>query len=121
MRPVTALTGTVAVIWVLEFTVKTTAATPPKVTDVTPLKEDPQIVTRVPTGPEMGLNEVIRSGTVTVKLDAEVAVPEGVVTLMGPVVAGEGTVAEIQVLLFTVKLAAMPLKRTAVAPVKFVP
>jgi hypothetical protein len=52
---------------------------------------------------------------------ALVAVPVEVVTLMGPVVAPLGTVAEIVVAEVTEKLALAPLKVTAVAPVKFVP
>ena len=52
---------------------------------------------------------------------ALVAVPAGVITLIGPVVAPAGTVAEIDVDELTVKLAVTPLKRTADAPVKFVP
>jgi hypothetical protein len=56
-----------------------------------------------------------------VKLLALVAVPPGVVTLIGPVVAPPGTVAEIDVAELTVKLALVPLKVTAVVPVKFVP
>ena len=53
---------------------------------------------------------------------ALVAVPTGVVTLIGPVVAPVGTVAWIAVSEATVKLVALtPLKVTAVAPVKFVP
>lgn len=55
------------------------------------------------------------------KFVAEVAVPFGVVTLMGPVVAVVGTVAVILVEVFTVKVAATPLNVTEVAPVKFVP
>ena len=54
----------------------------------------------------------------TVKLAALVAVPPGAVTVTGPLVAPEGTVAVICVSLFTVKVAARPLKATAVAPVK---
>ena len=50
-----------------------------------------------------------------------VAVPEEVTTLIGPSVAPVGTVAVIWVGEFTVKVAEVPLKRTAVAPVKFVP
>ena len=50
------------------------------------------------------------------------AVPPGVVTLIGPVVAPLGTVAVIVVSEATVELVALtPLKVTAVAPVKFVP
>src|SRR2546425_78824 len=63
----------------------------------------------------------VKRCTATVKLLALVAVPPEVVTLMGPVVAPLGTVAEIEVEEFTVKLALVPLNRTAEAPVKFVP
>ena len=63
----------------------------------------------------------VKRCTATVKLLALVAVPPEVVTLIGPVVAPLGTVAEIEVAEFTVKLALVPLNRTAVAPVKFVP
>ena len=59
--------------------------------------------------------------TVTVKLFVLVAVPPGVVTLSGPVVAPVGTVAWIVVAEVTVKLALTPLNVTVVAPVKFVP
>src|SRR6266446_5260422 len=57
----------------------------------------------------------------TVKLAALLAVPPGVVTLIGPVVAPLGTVAEMLVAEFTVKLALVALNSTALAPVKFVP
>src|SRR5437867_12842285 len=60
-------------------------------------------------------------GTVTVKLLTLVAVPAGVVTLIGPVVAPLGTVAVIWVLEFTVKPAVVPLKVTAVVPMKLLP
>jgi len=48
-------------------------------------------------------------------------VPPGVVTLIGPLEAPAGTVAWIAVGELTAKLALVPLNRTAVAPVKFVP
>src|SRR5882762_6810128 len=57
----------------------------------------------------------------TVKLLALLAVPAEVVTLIGPLGAPAGTVAVIAVAEFTVKLALVPLNRTALAPVKFVP
>ena len=57
----------------------------------------------------------------TVKLPAEVAVPPEVVTEIFPVVAAAGTVVEICDALMTVKLAAVPLNFSAVAPVKFAP
>ena len=50
-----------------------------------------------------------------------VAVPPGVVTLIGPVVAPAGTVALILLGLSTVKLAGVPLNVTNVAPVKCEP
>src|SRR3989442_1129807 len=60
-------------------------------------------------------------GTVTVKLLALVAVPLGVLTLIGPLLAPLGTVAVIWVLVFTVKLATVPLKVTLVAPPRLLP
>jgi hypothetical protein len=59
---------------------------------------------------------------VTVKLVALVAVPPGVVTLNGPVVAAVGTVVRIDVADITVKLdTPTPLNLTAVTPIKFEP
>src|SRR5438445_13435577 len=57
----------------------------------------------------------------TVKLIALLAVPPAVVTLIGPLVAPDGAVAVIVVAEFTVKLALVPLNRTALAPVRSVP
>src|SRR5947207_1601382 len=57
----------------------------------------------------------------TVKLAALLAVPPGVVTLIGPLVAPAGTVAVIAVAEPTVKLALTLLNSTAVAPLKLVP
>jgi hypothetical protein len=54
-------------------------------------------------------------------LFALVAVPDGVTTLIFPVVAPAGTTAPIRVDDLTVKLALTPLNLTEVAPVKFVP
>jgi hypothetical protein len=84
---------------------------------------EPLIVTEEPATPLIGDKLVmIGTDTVTVKLLLEVAVPPGVVTEIGPVVAEEETVAVICVALLTVKeAAAIPLNLTAVAPVKFVP
>src|SRR5437667_1370112 len=118
--PLVAPLGTVAAIEVEEFTVKL-ALVPLNVTAVAPVKVVPLIVTLVPTGPLVGAKLVIVGAlAVTVKL-LLVAVPPGVVTLSGPLVAPPGTVAAIDVEEFTVKLALVPLKRTAVAPVKVVP
>ncbi len=55
------------------------------------------------------------------KLSALVAVPPGVVTLIGPVVAPAGDSAVICVVEFTVNPALVPLKRTAETELKFVP
>jgi hypothetical protein len=85
--PVVAVVGTVAVIWVAEFTANV-AVTPLKVTPVVvklapltvPLKFVPVIFTDVPVGPKAGVNEVIvGAGTgVTVKLVALVFCPAAV-------------------------------------------
>src|SRR6266446_5323544 len=58
---------------------------------------------------------------VTVKLEALVAMPPGVVTLIVPVAAPVGTVAVICVAELTVNVAVVPLNFTAVAPVNAVP
>src|SRR5881227_2912755 len=92
-----------------------------KVTPVAPVKLVPLMVTLVPTGPLAGVKPVIDGGLITVKLPALVAVPPGVVTLIVPVVVLEGTVACIEVVELTVKLALAPLKATRVAPEKLVP
>src|SRR6266545_5939588 len=121
--PVTAPTGTVAVIWVAEFTVKL-ALTPPNRTAVAPVKAVPVIVTAVLVRPLVGENEeTVGAALVTVKFVALVAVPPGVVTVIRPVVAPDGTFVSIRVpWAFTVNdAAATPLYRTAIAPPKPVP
>lgn len=120
--PVVAPDGTVAVIFKLELTVKL-ALTPLNFTDVAPSKFVPFTVTVVPTGPDVGENEVIDGAAVavTMKSDELVAVPSGVVTEMGPVVAPLGTVALILVFELTVNVATVFLNLTSVAPVKLVP
>ena len=69
------------------------AAVPLNATAVAPVKFVPLIVTLVPTGPLVGAKLVMVGAAMTVKLVALVAVPPGVVTLSGPVVAPVGTVA----------------------------
>ena len=119
--PVVAPAGTVAVICVPEFTVKT-ALVPLKVTAVAPVKLEPVMITLVPTAPLPGVKLVIVGAAAeTVKFVLLLAVPPGAVTPIGPVVALAGTVAVICVPEFTVKTALVPLKVTAVAPVKLVP
>jgi hypothetical protein len=58
---------------------------------------------------------------VTVKSLELVAVPPGVVTVIRPLVAAEGTVADIRVEVPAENDAVMPLKVTDVAPMRFVP
>jgi hypothetical protein len=85
--PVVAVEGTVAVIWVAEFTTNV-AVTLLNVTPVVvklapltvPLKFVPVILTDVPTGPKVGVNElIVGAGTgVTVKLVVLVFCPAAV-------------------------------------------
>src|SRR5439155_18289243 len=89
-------------------------------TVLAPVQLVPLIVTLVPTGPLVGVKLEIVGGFTLVKLPELVAVPRGVVTLIGPLVAPDGTVAVIAVAEFTVKLALVPLNSTALAPVKLV-
>src|SRR5436190_17947284 len=118
--PLVAPAGTVAVIAVAEPTVKL-ALVPLNSTALVPVHFVPLIVTLVPTGPLPGVKLVIVGGLITVKLAALLAVPPGVVTLIGPLVAPAGTVAVIAVAELAVKLALVPLNSTAEAPVKLVP
>jgi hypothetical protein len=95
------------------------AFTPLNFTALAPVKFVPLIVTTVPGAPVAGAKLVIAGATV--KLPALVAVPSGVVTLSGPDVAEAGTVAAIAMSDVTVNAAAVPLKVTDVAPVKWAP
>src|SRR5262245_20797583 len=119
--PLVAPTGTDVLIWVPEATVKV-ANVPLNFTTVAPTKLVPVIVTAAPTRPLVGLNEVmVGPGGVTVKSPALVAVPPGVVTVILPLVAPAGIDVLIWVPEATVRVANVPLKRTAVAPPKLVP
>jgi hypothetical protein len=89
-----------------------------------PLKFVPVIVTFLPTGPKVGVNEVIvGAGTgVTVKFVALVRSPAAVYTWIGPVVAPVGTTAVTDVALVVVGVTRPDvLKRTAVGAVVKVP
>src|SRR5881275_3073418 len=79
----------------------------------------PLIVTVVPAGPLVGLKPVIEN--VTPKLDELVAVPAGVVTLIGPLVAPFGTVGLIWLALAIVKLDDLPLNVALLAPQRLLP
>lgn len=74
-------------------------------------KPVPVMVTVVPVAPLVGEKLVIDG--ITVKFDDEVAVWLLTVTLIGPVVAPDGTVVTISVLVELVTTAAVPLKLTA--------
>jgi hypothetical protein len=123
ITPVVAPVGTTAVTCVAESTVKLVAAVRLNVTPVAPVRFVPVMITVVPTGPLIGTNEVIVGAVEgTVKFEALAAVPPGVVTLIGPVVAPVGTTAVICVAELTAKVvAAVALNVTSVAPVRFVP
>jgi hypothetical protein len=118
--PVVAPAGTVAVICVSEFTVNE-AVVPLNFTAVAPVNAVPVIVTLVPIAPLVGEKLITEGVGMTVKELVLVPVPLAVVTLIVPVVAPLGTVAVICVSEFTVKVAAVPLNFTAVAPVNAVP
>src|SRR6185436_17543026 len=116
--PVVAPAGTEVLICVLDTTLKV-AAVPLKRTLVVPVKSEPVRVTAAPTRPLVGENEeIVGAGGMTVKSPALVAVPPNVATLILPVVAPAGTVVLICVRDRTLKVAAVPLKRTLVVPVK---
>jgi hypothetical protein len=123
--PVVAPVGTVAVICVAEFTTNDVALVVLNFTTlvvkfaplIVPLKFVPVIVTDVPTGPKVGVNEVIvGAGTgVTVKLVALVFCPAAVYTWIGPVVAPAGTTAVALVVVAPVGVTRLEvLKRTPV-------
>ena len=79
----------------------------------------PAKVTPVPTGPVAGVKWVSVGGGTTVNVSALTAVPSGVTTLIGPLVAPEGTTASMLVPDTTSKTTALTrLNRTAVAPRK---
>src|SRR5438093_919350 len=79
-----------ALVAVAEETVKL-ALTPLNATAVAPARFVPLIVTVVPTGPLAGARPVMVGGLGTVNALVLVAVPPGVVTLSGPLVAPAGT------------------------------
>jgi hypothetical protein len=118
--PVLAPFGTVAEMLVADVTVKI-ALLLPNFTAVTPVKFVPVIVTTVPTRPLSGVKPFIVGGATIVKGLALVAVPPGVVTTIGPVVAFAGTVAVICDGDLTLNEALTPLKVTFVVPERFVP
>jgi hypothetical protein len=117
--PVVAVLGTMAVSCVEEILVNV-ALTPLNVTLVA-VRFVPVIVTVVPVAPRFGEKLDIVGGAVTVKSLELVAVPDGVVTAIFPVVAPDGERAEICVAELTVNVEVTPLNFTDVAPVNPVP
>ena len=118
IAPVVAPSGTVEEMRRSDSTANE-AETPLNDTAEAPVNPLPRIETSAPTGPRPGENPVISGGTRTVKSKELVAVPSGVVTVIGPVVAPSGTVAVIWVSSSTAKVGSgVPLKATSVAPVK---
>jgi hypothetical protein len=122
--PVVAPDGTVVTISVLVALV-TVAVTPLNLTTslaIAVSKPVPVMVTFVPTEPLEGEKLVIEG--VTVKSDDDVAVRLPTVTLIRPVVAPDGTVATISVLVALVTVAEVPLNATellAAVVLKFSP
>ena len=92
--PLEAPTGTVAWMTESETTVKLALA-PLNATLVAPVKFAPLIVTDVPTGPLAGAKPAMVGGLITVNEPLLLAVPCGVVTLIGPLVAPAGTAVRI--------------------------
>ena len=116
--PLMAASGTVADSRVADTT-ENVAGMPPNVTVVAADRLAPLMVTIAPATPALGVKPEMLGGTVNgVEL---VAVPTGVVTVMGPVVALVGTVTEMEVPEVTTNVAAVPLNLTALAPVKLTP
>ncbi len=112
--------ATTAVMLVADTTINETAAIPPKLTAVAPVKFVPVTVTVMPLPALVGVNEVIVGAGIKIK-PGPVAVPPGVVTETFPDVPA-ATMAVMLVADTTVNdAAAVPPKLTTVAPVKFVP
>lgn len=87
--------GTVARMLVELTTVNEAAGAPPKLTYVVPLRFVPVIVTSVPSGPEVGVNEVIVGGRKTETVAEEMTLPPAVVNVTLPDVAPVGTLIRI--------------------------
>src|SRR6476661_1386504 len=103
------------------------AGTPPNSTPVTPVRLVPVMVTVLPAAALLGEKPLMVGAGSTVKLGVAralvLAVPEALVTVMGPVVAPAGTetVAWVPPEFTAKPLAAVPLKLTLVRPLRLVP
>jgi hypothetical protein len=122
--PEAAPAGTAMLSWVADRTVQpeVTVAVP-NFTAVAPARSCPVTVTIVPTNPDVGLNDVTVGATALVSTEKVVlvAVPLGVTTAMGPLVAPEGTDVTTVPSERAVKRPAVPLNVADVAPARFVP
>jgi hypothetical protein len=118
--PLVAPLGTVAVIWESELTEKF-ALTPLNCTELAPVRCEPKMRTFAPTRADPGRSAKSVGGGVRLNVAEEVAVPAGVVTLTGPLVAPVGTVSVNCESDTTVNSAATPFTVTAVAPMKCAP
>src|SRR2546423_556530 len=90
------------------------AAVPLKVTVLVPCVDPkfvPEIVTELPSNPELGFKFVMAGVGMTVKATPLLATPFAVTTML-PVVAPDGTVTTMLVALQLVAVAAIPLKAT---------
>ena len=119
--PLNASFGTVAVICVGETTVKVAFAVEPvNPTELTEVRLVPVIVTSAPGEAVVGVKELIVGGAA--KSALAVAVPEGAVMLIGPLMRLAGTIALMVVADTTLNDAAgVAPKQTAVAPDRFAP
>ncbi len=114
--------ATTAVIKLALITVKELAITPPKLTEVAPVKLVPLIEIVAPGPPDVGVKDVIvGAGEVCVK-PAKDAEPYGVITDTFPELPFPTVAVMVVPRSVIVKLvAATPPKLTAVAPLKFAP
>jgi hypothetical protein len=94
-----------------------------KLTALVPVNAVPLIVTEAPTGADAGVTApMLGAGSaVTVNEVADADVPALVVTVIGPLVAAGGTTAVNWESDATLKLAAAPLKATALVPLRPLP
>ena len=120
--PVVAPVGTVAVTEVAVLVPMVVAVIPLNLTEVTPVRFVPVIVTLVPTFPLVGVKDVMVGAAATVKFAVLFAgPPPEVVTWSRLVVAPAGTVAVICVAEFTTNVAPTAPNCTDVVQPKFVP
>jgi len=111
---------TTAVMVVDETILNDEAFVPPNLTDVTPLKSDPVIVTVVPVVAEVGIKEETIGGGTYIN-PVRLLTPEELVTLTLPDAPFPTTALIVFELTIVKEVAATPPKLTAVVPVKLIP